>query len=333
MNSFEHVTAGSLETLYDYFKNGWNTRIIAGGTDLLHEMKNGIISPDRLLDIKNIPDLEFVREENGGLVIGALTRIAELERNVLVRENAELLTKAAGEAASPQLRNMGTIAGNICQRPRCWYYRNKDIPCLRKGGEKCFAVIGENRYHAVLGGGPCHIVCPSDLAPALTALRAELEIANKEGKRRISIDDFFVGPQTNAYRENVLEPTDIIVKILIPSRGFNHNGKINRSVFLKARERQSWDFALASVALNITMEENTISSAGVAFGGVAPLPWRSEKVEELLIGKKVTNDTVEAIADAAAEAGIAGARALRDNGYKIKLLQGLLRNAVMELAV
>ncbi|MBN1686269.1 MAG: FAD binding domain-containing protein, partial [Spirochaetales bacterium] len=172
MNRFEHVSVASIEEAFDYMRDGWDTRIVAGGTDLLGEMKQGTETPRRLIDIKGIESLRSITEEKTGIRIGALVTLDEMEENSTITEKYAALRQAVYEAASPQLRNTATVAGNICQRPRCWYYRSAQFPCLRKGGKTCFAAGGENSYHAVFGGGPCHIVCPSDLAPALMAFDA-----------------------------------------------------------------------------------------------------------------------------------------------------------------
>ena len=274
MNRFEHVNAESIEEVFAHLNDRWDTRIIAGGTDLLHEMKSGIIRPGRLVNIKPIPNLGGVRESGPDLVIGALCTLDEMENNTSIREKFPALRLAVQEAASPRLRNMATAAGNICQRPRCWYYRHPEIPCLRKGGRRCYAVRGENAYHAIFGGGPCHIVCPSDLAQALVALDASLKIRNPEGERVLSLENFFVGPKQDPHRENKLKANELITEICIP---LPKQG--NRSIYLKARERRTWDFALAGVAVSLVTHGDTITNARIVFGGVAPNPWRSEDSE------------------------------------------------------
>ena len=319
MNRFEHVSTKHIEDVFPYMQDGWNTRIIAGGTDLLHEMKNGIIAPSRLINIKTIPDLDTIAHRNDNISIGALTTIDDIERSDIVREYLPILAKAAGEAASPQLRNMATLAGNICQRPRCWYYRNPETHCLRKHGKRCFAVSGENSYHAILGGGPCHIVCASDIAPVLMTLDARLIINGPDGKKTVSLDDFFVGPRENPYRENILTPQELITEIVVPSPP-----EISKGIFLKTRERKSWDFALASVSVQLCFDEARVERAGIVLGGVSPTPWRSKTAENELTGR-----TIDAkILEKAAQAAVEESKPLRDNTYKITLVKNLVRRAL-----
>ena len=337
MNRFEYIAADSVEQAIAFLGEDWQSRILAGGTDLMHEIRHGIIAPARLVNIKGIPTLNTaIREENGSVVISALARLSELEQSALVRERLPLLAQAAAAAASPQLRNMGTIAGNICQRPRCWYYRHPEFPCLRKEGKRCFAVAGENRYHAVLGGGPCHIVCPSDMAPALVALDAQLRIAgndSKKGKieRVVAIQDFFVGPRENLYRENILEPHELITEIRVlnadPENRPGDRSAIH-AIFLKVRERNSWDFALASVAARLTFEGGVVRSSRIVFGGVAPVPWRSALAEKAIQGRTLEQSTCKEASDAA----VSACRPMRGNAYKVDIIRNLVAKALASAA-
>ena len=322
MKRFEHVTVDSLEEAFSFMKDGRATRIIAGGTDLLGEMKEETETPKRLIDIKKIPSLRSIEQTKEGLRIGALVTLDEIEKSELIAEEYPLLRQAVYEAASPQLRNMATIAGNICQRPRCWYYRSVQFPCLRKGGKNCFAAGGENAYHAVFGGGPCHIVCPSDPAPALMALNARITIAGPEGTRMSSLDDFFVGPKVDPHRENTLTPNEIVTAVLLPAPK-----KGRRSVFLKVRERQTFDFALASIALVLDIDGDTISEAALVLGGVAPNPWRAVEAEELLRGAATADIHPEEVAAVV----ISKARPLKDNRYKVDLTENLVKRALTSL--
>lgn len=319
MNRFEHVSATSIDEVFAYMQNGWQTRLIAGGTDLLHEMKQGIEKPLRLIDIKGVAGLKGIASKDGNVSIGALTTLDEIERNPLIADRFPILVQAAGQAASPQLRNVATIAGNICQRPRCWYYRNPAFPCLRKGGSICFAAGGENTYHAILGGGPCHIVCPSDMAPSLMALGANVVIARPGGEERtLPLDEFFIGPKVNPHRENTLTADEMITKLVLPARGRADQ------VYIKVRERKSWDFALASIAAVIEVSEGIIVRAGMVFGGVAPNPWRSDDAESMLVGCRA--DSVDAASVAAAVT--TRSRALRDNRYKVELVENITKRAI-----
>ncbi|HIE29732.1 TPA: xanthine dehydrogenase family protein subunit M [Candidatus Poribacteria bacterium] len=321
MNSFEHVNVDTVEDAISSLDADWKARIIAGGTDLLGEMKREIISPKRLVNLKTIKDSSYIRySEEEGLKIGALTTLSDIESSEIVLEKFSLLSQAVSQVGTPQLRNMGTIGGNICQRPRCWYYRNPHYPCLRKGGRRCYAAAGENRYHAILGGGPCFIVHPSDVAPALIALGASLEIANPEGRRVIPMEEFFVGPKIDPYRENILKSNEIITEIRVPSPREN-----SRGIYFKAMERKAWDFATVSVASQITFDDGIVSSARIVLGGVAPIPCRTPDAEAVVQGKAVDEKTAEQ----AAEIALANSRPLRDNAYKIELTKALVKRALL----
>ncbi len=241
----------------------------AGGTDLLGLMKDGIIKPSTVIDLKSIPNLDkLIYTPGQGLTIGALVPLAEIARLDAVLEKYTALAQAAAEAASPQIRNLGTIAGNLCQRPRCWYFRG-DFNCLRKGGDTCFAVEGENKYHCITDGGPCFIIHPSDTAVALLCLEASISIFSNNRTTTIPIRDFFTLPSQNITSENILKPGDIITQINIPDIS-NPTGSI-RSGFLKQKERTGWDFATVSAAAIFYIEDDTIISGSVSLGGIAPI--------------------------------------------------------------
>jgi xanthine dehydrogenase YagS FAD-binding subunit len=324
MNRFEHVDAVSIEDAISWLDEGWDARIIGGGTDLLGEMKGGIIAPARLVNIKTISELRGIDDRGSdGIRIGALTTLTAVESDPSIAASLSILGQAAGSAASPQLRNMGTIAGNLCQRPRCWYYREKDVPCLRKGGKRCFAVRGDNRYHCILGGGPCFIVHPSDTAPALIALDARLTIAGPAGERTLPVEEFFVLPGTDPHRENVLQANELITRIDIsaPDEG-------SAGVYIKFRERQSWDFAVVSVAAQLTLDGAKCTGARIVMGGVAPAPWRSREAESELEGRTLDAESIEKAADAA----VAEAKPMSGNGYKVTIARNLVRQALGDLA-
>jgi xanthine dehydrogenase YagS FAD-binding subunit len=323
MKAFEHVDATSIEDAISWLDGDWNVRIIAGGTDLLGEMKQGIIAPMRLVNIKTVPGLSSIENTSkDGLRIGPLVTLGAIESSEIISARTPILSQAAGAAASPQLRNMGTLGGNICQRPRCWYYRG-EFPCLRKGGRRCFAVKGDNRYHAILGGGPCFIVHPSDTAPALIALDAELCIAGPDGTRTSPVGDFFVGPRVDPHRENILKSNEIITQIRIPPPDEGSKG-----IYLKLRERQSWAFALVSVAVQVTMDSGRCQKARIVLGGVSPVPWRSREAET-----EIEGDFLDAKArERAARAAIADAKPMRDNAYKETMVENLVKHALAELA-
>ena len=264
---------------------------IAAGSDLLGEMKDWMETPEVLVNLKTIPGLDKIRQQADVVSIGALVPIVEVAENQLLRKHFPALVEAAAVIASPQIRNVGTVGGNLCQRPRCWYYRS-DLQCLRKGGKFCYAPMGENRYHAILGGGPSFIVHPSDLAPALIALDAKARIAGPTGDRTIPLEQFFVLPSVNVQRENILKPYEILTEILIPLPAPG-----TRSTYWKQMERDAWDFALVSVAAAVRQKDGKVEHARIVMGGVAPIPWRSREAEAALIGKPLDASTAAEAAD------------------------------------
>ncbi|HMG72522.1 MAG TPA: xanthine dehydrogenase family protein subunit M [Pyrinomonadaceae bacterium] len=297
-------------------------RPIAGGQDLLTTMKDYITRPTRVVNLKGIRGLDrIVADGKGGLRIGALVTLAQLDEDPVVHRNFPGLAEAAHSIASPQIRNLGTVGGNLCQRPRCWYFRLEDAVCLKKGGSECFAATGENKYHAILGGGPSYIVHPSDLAPMLMALGASVSVVGSGGKQTISLDKFFTLPsQGNLRRENVLKNDDLITEITVPASKF-----ASHSTYLKFKERDSLDFALASVAAAVTLGANkTVTEARLVLGGVAPIPWRVPRAEAALIGKTLDSEVLQSVAGIA----LAGAKPLAKNAYKIPLTQTLVRRAL-----
>ena len=297
-------------------------RPIAGGQDLLTTMKDYITRPTRVVNLKGIRGLDrIVADGKGGLRIGALITLAQLEEDPVVHRNFPGLSEAAHSIATPQIRNLGTVGGNLCQRPRCWYFRLEDAVCLKKGGSECFAATGENKYHAILGGGPSYIVHPSDLAPMLLALEASVSVVGSGGKRTIQLEKFFTLPnEGDVRRENVLKNDEIITEIQVPASKFAAH-----STYLKFKERDSLDFALASVAAAVTLGPNkTVSEARLVLGGVAPIPWRVPKAETALIGKTLSGDVLLTVARLALE----GAKPLEKNAYKVPLTQTLVRRAL-----
>jgi xanthine dehydrogenase YagS FAD-binding subunit len=238
-----------------------------------------------------------------------------------VHRNFPGLAEAAHSIATPQIRNLGTVGGNLCQRPRCWYFRLEEAVCLKKGGSECFAATGENKYHAILGGGPSYIVHPSDLAPMLMALGGSVSVVGVDGKRTIPLDKFFTLPaEGNLRRENVLKNDEIITEVQVPASKFAAH-----STYLKFKERDSLDFAIAAVAAAVTLGANkTVTEARLVLGGVAPIPWRVPRAEAALIGKTLDSEVLESVAGIA----LAGAKPLEKNAYKIPLTQTLVRRAL-----
>jgi len=302
--------------------------ILAGGTDLLGMMKDRIEgpklkTPEFLIDIKGIKDLTYIREHKNGLKIGAGTPLSEIVSSDLIGQKYPLLRQAASHVGVPQIRNVGTLGGNLCQRPRCWYFRGKLFQdCFRKGGNNCYALGGENRYHAVFGGDNCYMVFPSDLAPALIALNARVEIASPKGNRMVPIEKFYVGPDKNILKENVLTPQELVLAVEIPNPL-----AMTKGVYLKLKQRQAFDFAVVSVAVSLSLKDNFVDQARIAFGGLAPFPMRAVKAEAILKAKGVKDGI-----SAACKECVDGAQPLSQNGYKVDAAKGILEEALTSLA-
>src|SRR5688572_8573571 len=264
-------------------------RPIAGGQDLLTTMKDYTSRPARIVNLKNIPGLNKISLNARGLTIGALVTLTELEEHEGVRKSFPGLAEAAHSIATPQIRNLGTVGGNLCQRPRRWYFRLEEVVCLKKGGTECYAASGENKYNAIIAGGPSYIVHPSDLAPMLMALGARVSVMGSAGKRVIPLDKFFTLPSDgNIRRENVLQNDEIITEIQVPASPL-----AARSTYLKFKERESLDFALASVATALQLTPGkTVKEARIVLGGVAPIPWRVPEAEKYLVGKTINADVL-----------------------------------------
>jgi xanthine dehydrogenase YagS FAD-binding subunit len=299
-------------------------KVLAGGQDLLTEMKEYLAEPDTLVNLKGVPGLDSIAESGGAFTIGALTTIAALEAHDAIGKRLALLSEAARSIASPQIRSIGTVGGNLCQRPRCWYYRLEGASCLKKGGKECLSYGGLNKYNAILGGGPSYIVHPSDLAPALVALDADVKLVNAGGERRVALEKFFTLPsEGDVTRETVLASNEILTEVRVPAPPSGL-----RSTYIKFKERNSFDFALASVALAMVVEGGTVRHARLVLGGVAPVPWRCKSAEALLIGHAPDEATARSVADEALRV----AEPLGQNAYKIPLAKALIVRAVRALA-
>ena len=300
-----------------------DVRVMGGGTDLLAEIKEGLIEPDVVVNLKALPGLAYVRRDADGLAVGACTTVADLAEEASVAKDYRLLQQAASVIASPQLRNMGTVGGNLCQRPRCWYYRDAATVCSKKGGSQCFAEKGRNKYHAVFGGGLCWSVYPSDLAPALIALEAKVVLVSPQGERTVPLADFYAPPIVNVRRENVLARGELVKEIRVPAPKPG-----DRGAYIKFMERGAWDFAVVSAAARLTLSGGSIAEARIVCGGVAPVPWRLKAAEDALRGRTVTES---AAAQAAARAA-ADARPLAENGYKVDIFKAVVARAVLAAA-
>ena len=322
MPNFSYVKAKSLKEAISHLSSK-GARIHAGGTDLLGCLRDDIFEAEKLVSIGQLKALRGISQaSDGGLRIGALTTIAEIENNKTLRERYSALAQAASEVGSPQLRNQGTIGGNLCQKPRCWYYRG-EFHCLRKGGDTCYAYQGENQFHCIFGGDGCYIVHPSDTAPALVAFEAMVRVSGPGGSRLLPIAKFHVPPGENVQKETILKPNEIVNEILLPSA----KGDLHSS-YRKVRARRSWDFALASVALVLQFDGDKIARARVVFGGAAPVPWRSKEVEEAITGRSLDAETVTR----AAAAAVKNAQPLKQNAYKIPLFRGIIEEELTAIA-
>jgi len=315
---FQHAVGVAQQARQD----GRAASFVGGGSDLLGLVKERILTPDVLVNLKTIKGLDQVRPAGNGVNIGGLITLDILSRNDVIRRQYTVLAEAAETVATPQIRNVGTLAGNVCQRPWCWYFRN-GFPCYKNGGNTCFSFGGENQFHAIFGGGPSYIVHPSDTAVALLALDAKFRVVSPSGERTLAAAEFFALPQQNPARENVLAIDEALAEVLIsaPRAG-------TRSTYHKIMDREAWTHAVVSAAIVLEMDKQVCRSARVVLGGVAPIPWRLPKVEQMLAGQRID----ETLAAQAAEAALEGAKPLAKNAYKIPLTKGVVRRTLLDLA-
>ena len=298
--------------------------LMAGGTDLLGLMKDGIVAPPRIADIRDLEPLKgWSRTKGKGLRIGALVPLVELETSAELARSMPIVHEALAPAATLQLRTMGTVGGNLLQRNRCWYFRDEAYPCWLKGGVRCFAIEGDNRLHAIVGAEECVAVAPSDLAPALIAFDATVALTGPRGPRTMPLVDLFVTPHGRVRREHALAPDELILEVRVPE-----NALARRGAFEKAMERKTWSFATVSVAVSVKIIHGVVHDARVVLGGVAPVPWRARDAEKLLEGRALDDAACQAAADAAMER----AEPLKDNGYKVPLARELVRRTLHRLA-
>lgn len=323
MRNFKIAQPQSLDQVTSLFsQKKENIFLLAGGTDLIAEIKEDVLEPEIVVDLKAIENLSYIEKSKDGVRIGALTTIAELAEDPVIKQELPGLHEAAESISTPQLRNMGTVGGNLCQRPRCWYYRDVQVQCRKKGGSRCFAIRGRNKYHAILGGGLCYIVHPSDLAPMLMALDAEISIRSGKKEKKIPLADFFVLPKINVQSENILGPGEVITEVKIPN---TKSG--DKCTYFKLKERGTWDFALVSAAVKGSLNGKTFSDISIVLGGVAPVPWKAQAAEKMIRGKKVTEDLIRQ----AAKETLKEAKPLEENAYKKELVETILARAVLSL--
>lgn len=296
----------------------------AGGIDVLDLLKEGLLTPAKVVDLRGLPDLGIVvEEESGGLRLGPTVTLAALAEHPLVRERYAALADALRGSASPQIRNVATLGGNLLQRPRCWYFRSQAYHCLRKGGGHCFAISGENQYHAIFDNMPCAIVHPSTAATMLVALEATVELSDgKNGVRRLKLEEFFVAPEQNIQRENDLAPHEIMTAIRLPRPPSGL-----RMAYIRQGEKDSFDWPLADVGVALDIGKDDICKrASIILGAAAPVPYRARAAEALLIGTRIEEKAVRQ----AAPAALAGATPLDKNVYKLPLFEALVRRAILK---
>jgi xanthine dehydrogenase YagS FAD-binding subunit len=321
MKAFAHTNPRDLEHAIALLGQG-RAAAAGGGSDLLALMKEQLVSPDVLVNLKSIKGLDQVSGEPGGVRIGGLTTLDSLARHAELRRQYAVLAEAAESVATPQIRNVATLAGNVCQRPWCWYFRN-GFTCYKNGGNTCYSAAGENQFHAIFGGGPSYIVHPSDAAPALVALGATFSMAGASGERVIPAADFFALPAANPAAENVLTNGEILTAFHLPRP---RPGA--RSAYHKVLDREAWTHAVVSAAVVLEMEKDICRDARIVLGGVAPIPWRLPNVEAMLSGQRITAD----LAARAGETAVQGARPLSKNAYKVPLTQAVVKRTLLELA-
>jgi xanthine dehydrogenase YagS FAD-binding subunit len=319
MQPFEYANPTTVKEAVSQL--GADSAVLAGGTDLISMMKDYIATPKRLVNVKNIKELGGIKASKTELRIGAIVTLDELMENAEVRKNFPALADAARGVTSPQIRNMGTVGGDLCQRPRCWYYRGGFGLLAMKDG-KSLVPDGENKYHAILGnGGPAYFVSPSSLGPALIALGAKIKLVSASGAREVTADKFFLTPTTDTARETAVAPNEILTEILVPVGATK-----NATYEVRQKEALDWPLATASVAL--TMSGNTVSSARVVLGAVAPTPWAAAAAEKALAGKTLNAQ----VAEEAGKAAVEGAKPLSQNAYKVTLAKVAVKRALLQAA-
>ena len=323
MHNFELAKAHTTEQARDLLAEKPQSVLKAGGIDVIDHLKQHLIAPDRLVDLKSISGLDEINvDRDGTLKVGALVTLAKVAGHDEIKKSFPALAHACGEAASPQIRNVATIGGNILQRPRCWYYRLESYKCIKKGGDTCFAIAGMNRYHVIFGGGPAYPPHPSSAAVPLVAYGASFVLEGPEGTRTVPAGEFFALPDVDPERENTLKDGEILTEIRVPST------EGVKSAYAEVRERAGFDWPVVSAAVAVEAENGSVKSARIVLGQVATIPWRATKAEETLVGQSLG----EVSAEAAGQAAVDGAEPMTNNGYKVDLVTVLVRRVVASLA-
>jgi len=322
MQAFEYVSPGTVQEAVSLLGTSWDdAQVLAGGTDLITLMKEYLHTPKRLVNIKGIKELGGISKSAAGLRIGAVATVDELLGNAAVRSEYPSLVQAARGISSPQIRNMGTVVGDLCQRPRCWYFRNGHGLLAVKNG-KSLVEGGQNEYHAIFGNGPARFVSASSFGPALIALGATLKVVGPSGPRTVEAAKFFLTPAADNQREVDLKPNEIVTEIVVPpARGA-------KNATYEVRQKEALDWPLAAAAVSLTMKGSSVASARIVLGHVAPTPWVASAAESMLAGKSITED----VATAAGKAAVQGAKALSGNEYKIQLASVAVKRALMAAA-
>jgi xanthine dehydrogenase YagS FAD-binding subunit len=324
MRAFEYATPETRQEALNLLGADWGrSEILAGGSDLLALMKDDIVHPKRLVNIKSIKELAGISSNGQGVRIGSLNTLAEVADNANVIQSYPALAEALNEAASPQIRNVATIGGNLCQRPRCWYFRNGFGLLPKSESGKDLVTYGDNRYHAILGnGGPAKFVSPSTVVPILIAYGAKVTIQGPKGRRQLPLEKFYVSPASEMQREHDLQPNEIVTEILLPaSQGV-------KAAHYEVRQKEAFDWPLAVTAVVLNMDGSNVRSARVVLGSVAPVPWPSPEAEQALMGKSISPET----AMAAATAALQNAKPLSRNGYKVQLARVCVKRAILKAA-
>jgi xanthine dehydrogenase YagS FAD-binding subunit len=319
MQSFEYANPATVQEAVALLGAKWGQAdVLAGGTDLLSLMKEHLHEPKRVVNIKNIKELEGIQKSADGLRIGALVTMDELAKNADVHSGYKSLADAAAGIPSPQIRHMGTVGGDLCQRPRCWYYR-QGLGLFAMLDGKSLIPEGENKYHAIFGGGPAYFVSASSLGPALVALGAKVKLVSAKGTREVPMAKFFVTPANETAREIALQPNEILTEIIVPAATV-------KSATYEVRQKEALDWPLAAASVVLTMNGNTVTAAKVVLGHVAPTPWEATAAEAALKGKAITAATAEA----AGKAAVQGAKPLSQNAYKVTLAKVAVKRALLD---
>jgi len=321
---YEPTTVQQAVGLLNQF--GATGKALGGGSDLIGGIMKDWVQgkgqplPVQIVDLTTIADLKGIKMGSDGAHIGATTTLSEIIESPDLQQQFPLLTQAAASVASPLIRNFGTLGGNINQRPRCWFYRGEDFNCYKKGGDFCYSVTGDNRYHAIIGGELCYIVHPSDTSTALLALNAQAKVSGPGGDRTIPFDQYFHGPREDVLTENVLKPNEVMTEVFIPTLPAG-----TKMAWTKLKDRQVYDFAVVAVAAVFTVNGGSWADGRVTMGGVAPVPYRAQVVEDALKGKDI-----KATSKSAAAQIRTVARPMSLNAYKVDIAQGLLERTVLQ---